>query len=454
MGKIKFGYRNRIPLYLFGLLLFLAPGVVSAQDSLANAETRNMSLQEALAITEEANFEVRMAEADRDKVQAQYRQTNAAFLPQLSIQETGISTNDPLNIFGFKLKQEAVTAADFNPSRLNDPNSYDNFTTKFEARQPLFNADAFFQRSALKNQLEAAKEQLEGTLQHTRYKVKDTYYQLQLMGHRLNVIEKSLSTAQENERQAKNYYEQDIINKADYLAARVRVLELESQRAEAKNQLATVQDNLRYLLNIDEDLTIIATDSLTMQQASEISIDPRASANSQLKAMEYRLSAARQMLKSSKMNFIPNINLFGSYEFNDEVPFGTRGSSYMVGATLKWELFSGFQNVGKVMESKAALKKAELAYEGQQFRTRIEIKQAQRSLDQAKEQIRFAESSVEQASEDFRIRNNRYEQGIEKTTDLLQSETKLFQSRLQRLNALYQYNISLATLELLLERNL
>lgn len=436
-----------------GILFFAVTPVLAQPDPADTTQVREMSLQEVLAITEKSSFEIRMAETDIDKVRSQYRQTNAAFLPQLSIEETGISTNDPLNVFGFKLKQEAVTQADFNPSRLNAPDTYDNFTTKFEVRQPVLNTDAFFKRSAVKKQLEAAKEKLQGTLEYTRFQVKDTYYRLQLMNNRRAVISRSLETARENERQAKNLYEQDMINKADYLAAKVRVLELESQQSKVKDQQQTVQDNLRYLLNMDEEITIVATDSLQMRPApSDEVIDADNANNAEVRAMGYRVSAAEQMLKSSKFNFVPSINVFGSYEFNDEIPFGTQGDSYMIGATLKWNLFSGFRNVGKVMESKADLKKAKLAYESKVFKNKLEIEQAQRSLDQAQDQLRFADSSVEQAAEDFRIRKNRYEQGMEKTTDLLSAETKLLQAKFQRLDALYQYNVSLATLELLLEQ--
>ncbi|MFH5885844.1 TolC family protein [Halalkalibaculum sp. DA3122] len=437
------------------LMMLLLPLYASAQDIPSEKEPLFLSLEEAIERTGEENFRIRQAEYDVEKVRGQYRQTNATFLPQLSVEETGISTNDPLNVFGFKLKQEAVTQSDFNPPRLNDPDSYDNFTTKFQARQPVFNADAIFQRRAVKKQLEAAREQLEGTLQHARYQVKETYYQLQLMENQLEVIRKSLETARENERQSKNYYEQDMINRADYLAAQVRVLELESRLSETNDQLQTVQDNLRYLLNIDEEITIVATDSLRMRPGiADNMVNPKNARNSRLDALESRKAAAEEMLRASKFNFIPSLNLFGSYEFNDQVPFGMQGNSYMVGATLRWDLFSGFKNVGRVMESKAELKQAELAYESNRFKNKLEIQQAQRSIDQAQEQLRFAEASVEQAEEDFRIRNNRYREGLERTTDLLQAETKLLQSKMKRLNALYQYNLSLAALELLMEKEM
>jgi outer membrane protein TolC len=160
------------------------------------------------------------------------------------------------------------------------------------------------------------------------------------------------------------------------------------------------------------------------------------------------------MVKSSKFSFLPSLNAFGSYEFNDKVLLGTRGESYFVGATLKWDLFSGFSKAGKVMQSRAELKIAEVAYRSRSLKTRMEIKQARRSVKQAQKQFDFADASVEQAAEDFRIRSDRYQQGMETTSDLLQAEARLSQARLQRLNTLYQYNISIARLELLLEQEL
>lgn len=429
--------------------------VYAQQGTGAESEVREMSLPEVLAMTEEANFRVRMAEADMDIARSQYRQTNAAFLPQLSFEETGIRTNDPLSVFGFRLKQEAVTAADFNPATLNAPDPYNNFSTKFEVRQPLLNADMLFKRGAMKNQLSAAEEQFKGTLAYARFQVKDTYYRLVLMMEQLDAIDKSLTAARENERQAGNFLEQNMISKADYLAAKVRMLELESRKSQVQNQLLTVQDNLNFLLGIEEEIKIVPSDSMETPRISEDQLeDVKPTANSELRALDYRVSAAEQMLRSSKFSFVPSINLFGNYEFNDEVLLGTKGESYMVGATLKWNLFSGFSKVGKVMENKAQLNKAKIAYESRSFKNRLDIEKAKRSISQAQVQLDFAESSVEQAAEDYRIRIDRYEQGMEKTTDLLAAEAKLSQSRFQRLDALYQYHSSLATLELLLEREI
>lgn len=443
------------PALLVTLLLATIQPLAAQNNETGGQSVRKMSLEEVLNIAEQENFQVRMAESDIEITRSQYRQTNAAFLPRISLEETGVSTNDPLNVFGFKLKQESATTADFNPARLNAPDPYENFTTKLQVQQPLFNPDQLFRRSAVKNELNAAREQLHGTKSHARFQVKDTYYQLLLTDERLSVINTSLKAARENEKRARDLREQGMVSKADYLAAAVRVRDLESRQSEAQDQLQSVQENLRFLLGMSEEIVIKPTDSLHMASASlgSLSVNPNAT-NSTLRALQYRVEAAREMVKSSKFSFLPSLNAFGSYEFNDKVLLGTQGESYFVGGTLKWDLFSGFSKAGKVLQSRAELKKAEVAYRSRSLKTRMEIKQARRSVKQARKQFAFAEASVEQAAEDLRIRSDRYQQGMETTSDLLRAEARLSQARLQRLNALYQYNISIARLELLLEQEL
>ena len=48
----------------------------------------------------------------------------------------------------------------------------------------------------------------------------------------------------------------------------------------------------------------------------------------------------------------------------------------------------------------------------------------------------------EQSQEAFRIRENRFKQGLEKTTDLLLSETQMAQKELEYLQAVFEYNFT------------
>ena len=181
--NLKISYVPKV--YLI-LMLFLMPVQLLAQST-SNEDSRlTLSLQEAIEIALEQNFSTEQAEFDVDKTRAQFRQTNAVFLPQLSFEYNVISTNDPLNVFGFKLKQEVESQQDFNLALLNNPDAYENYSAKFEVRQPLFNPDMLMQRGAVKSQLNSANEQLQGTRNNVRYQVRNQYYSLILHTRQLH----------------------------------------------------------------------------------------------------------------------------------------------------------------------------------------------------------------------------------------------------------------------------
>jgi outer membrane protein TolC len=173
--------------------------------------------------------------------------------------------------------------------------------------------------------------------------------------------------------------------------------------------------------------------------------------NASLLAMKHQVEASDAMLKAAKSGFLPNLNVFGAYELHDSSLFGNQADNYMIGASLRWDLFKGFKQMGLVSQRKAESKKAELQFEQQRLNQRIQVKEARRTIDESLKNIELSELAVEQSEEDVRFRSDRYDQGIEKTSDLLLSETKNLKNKLSKLQALYQYQMAMASLEYLLE---
>jgi outer membrane protein TolC len=56
--------------------------------------------------------------------------------------------------------------------------------------------------------------------------------------------------------------------------------------------------------------------------------------------------------------------------------------------------------------------------------------------------VSLAQLNVEQATVAYRIRQNRFEQGLEKTTDVLISETQKIQKELEYQQAVFEYNFT------------
>ena len=109
-----------------GLYMMLATGLsASAQNA-----TSALSLEDAIQAAQQYNKQVVIAKADAAIAQSNYKQTEAVWLPQLNLSHTAYSTNNPLNVFGFKLQQASVQQQDFNPATLNNPSNYSNYNTQ------------------------------------------------------------------------------------------------------------------------------------------------------------------------------------------------------------------------------------------------------------------------------------------------------------------------------------
>ncbi|AXJ01374.1 Outer membrane protein TolC [Cyclonatronum proteinivorum] len=428
------------------LLLFGAPLQLSAQQTL------ELSLEQALELAAENNRDIAMKRHEQQVAQAQYRQTSAVFLPSVSLEYQAVSTDDPLNVFGFRLKQERVTAPDFDPARLNNPGSYENYAARITVQQPVFNADMMFARRASRSQTEAAGEMLDGTAAMITFQVKQAYYKLVLYGQIQQVIAEAAETAAAYEKQAQNFYNEGMLSREDLLAARVHRLELESRLAKSANEAETAQEKLSLLLGMDAMTRILPTDSLQQQagflpDSAAVETPPD---NAFVRAAALQAEAAGYMVKSAAYSFVPRLNVFGSFELNDNDPFGFGASAYMIGASLSWNVFSGFQQAGRRAEASARARMARTGLDQFQQQQHTDLRQAARSLEHALNRISLSEEAVAGATENARIRGNRFAEGLERTTDLLLAETRLSESRLQQLEAFFQYNMSAAALELLL----
>jgi outer membrane protein TolC len=346
--------------------------------------------------------------------------------------------------FGSKLNQEVLTQADFNPALLNDPDEIKNFTTKIEIQQPLFNADGIFMRKAAKAKLNAYELQTVRTKDAIKLEVTKAYMQLQVAYKAVEVLEKAKEAALENKKIAENNYKQGYMQKADILAVEVHVTEVENQLLTTKSNVKNASDYLLFLMNETTEHILVPTDALTANIDLDIYNQQISENRADIEAMQKSTEAYNNMHKANKMSFLPRLNAFGTYELYDNQLFGTTAKGYLVGAQLSWNVFDGFKSIGKVQKSKAELDIAEISLEQYKTQSQLEFNKAIRQLKDAENQLKLTNLAVEQSKEAFRIRKNRFEQGLEKTSDLLNSEAQFLQKQLAQLQTIFNYNFTKA----------
>ena len=143
--------------------------------SIKAQEVISISKSEVQSKVLEGNTSIKISEQEFLKARADYRQTNSVFLPNINASHSGIATTNPLMAFGTKLNQGILTAEDFNPELLNNPDEVTGFATKFEIQQPLINLDGFYQRKAAKNKMDAVELQSLRNKDYLSFEVEKAY---------------------------------------------------------------------------------------------------------------------------------------------------------------------------------------------------------------------------------------------------------------------------------------
>jgi len=403
---------------------------------------------EVLSKVSDNNTSIKISEQEFKQARADYRQTNAVFLPNITASHTGIATTNPLMAFGSKLNQEILTQSDFNPALLNNPSQIENYATKIEIQQPLINLDGFYQRKAAKSKMTAMSLKKERTQDYLAFEVEKAYMQLQLAYKAVSVLEKALEAANSNKKLADDSFKQGYLQRADVLNVEVRVAEVKNQLQTAKSNVQNASNYLSFLMNDEGYVTYKPTDSLSV--SSFKLEDKKVSENrSDIKAMQLASNAYGAMNKADKMAFLPTLNAFGNYQlFGDQI-FHGEANGYLFGAQLSWNIFQGSKRFGKAQKSKAEFEKSKLEYKQYVSQSNLELNKAKRTFIDAENKLKLTALALEQSEEALRIRTNRFKEGLEKTSDLLMADTQYAQKQLEYYQTIFEYNYAQAYLQFL-----
>ena len=425
------------------VLLNIVSAGVSAQDT-----SGYLTLNEAVTATLANNSAVKLATFDEDIAAANYKQTEAIYLPQVGFSYTAMSTNNPLNAFGFKLQQKSITQNDFSPDLLNHPSGTSDFTTKLEVQQPIINMDLWYKRKAADKQIELYHYKTERTKEYLTFEAQKAYMQLQLAYDAVKVLEEALETTKSVYTFTNNHYQQGLIQKSDVLNAEVRLASVESNLAKAKSNIGNASDQLSLLMGKPGG-TIYKVSSLSIEFAKMDTATKIASSRSDLLAMQKAIEATDLMIKSSKMSYLPKVNAFGSYQLNDKRMLGFGANAYLAGVQLTWNIFSG--NSIKNTINTQTLERNKLAEQltDQKDQSQLELNKAYRDLADAQNDIQQQKIAVDQASEALTILQNRYQQGLVNTTDVLMAATQLSQQKFNLSQAVFTSNVTRAYIQLL-----
>jgi outer membrane protein TolC len=394
----------------------------------AQTPPKPLSLEDAIQAAIQNNKQVAIAKTDEAIAKSNFNQTEAIWLPNVNLSHTAYTTNNPLNVFGFKLQQAGVQQADFNPAMLNNPNAYSNYNTQVSLQQPILNVDGLYMRKAAKAQIGMYSAQAQRTAEAIKMQVVQTYLNLEFTYEYEKVTQEGLKTIQSIYKFTKDRFDQGMMQKSDLLNVEVKVKAAELELNQSKSQIETISDQLSVLMGTPSG-TIFSTKTFTLSAKTDVS-DSVPVSRADIKALNAALGSYDLAIKSTQLSWMPRLNGFANYNINDN-NLGIGGAkSYIAGVQLSWDIFKGNQVGRKGATQKLEKIKVQKQLNAQLENGAAEIKKTKRTIIDANYKIKQAGISVEQAEEALRILKNRYEQGLISTNDILVAQTQLSQQKL------------------------
>jgi outer membrane protein len=418
----------------------------------AFAQTK-LTLEQAVTTALEKNPVRKAAVFEQHAAAADTRLAQSALLPQISFAEAYQRSDDPVFVFGTRLRQRSFTAADFALNRLNTPTPFGNFGTRFSGNWQLFDSGVSWLRVRQAKQMDqVAAHKLQRSDQELVMRVVDAYVGLLLAVKQQQVAEDALKTSDSILHRSRANVQAGMVVESDLLSAQVNRAAREQALIRARNAAALSRAQLNHEMGVSPDMQFEPAELLgekVFPSASLDELEKRALAQRpDLQGVALQQAVQADGVRAAKASFGPRLNAIADWELDNPRFAGGGGNNWLAGVEIQIDLFDGGAKRARLQHERAMKGRIDALHDAAISGIRLEVRKAYLDFDAARQQVEVARAAVGQAQESLRIGQNRYEAGLSTITDLLRMQEAAVRAQTDYSQALYRLQTNYANLEL------
>ena len=411
-------------------LLFSAG--ISAQETLTLEQCREMALK----------YNKEMAASAKQTESARYtaKSYKGNFFPNFTLSGTGIySTADgSFGIAGGNLPTFLPDAAgQFNPGQPSGFAYFPGINLDYkigmvymggvQIEQPLYMGGkirAAYKLSLLGKEMARMNETL--TASEVIVKTDQAYAQVIKAKEMKKVAEKYNAVLIELMKNVESAHKHGLKPRNDVLKVQVKLNESELNIRKAGNALRLATMNLCHYIGKPLGTDIRTSDSFPeVEQDIQLQISD-ISARPEYAILNQQVAIAKQQVKLNRSELLPQIGVKGSYDYIHGLEVNNQNlfdkGSFSVLLNVSVPLFHFGERSNKVRAAKARLEQTRLEQENMNEQMLLELTQAANNLDEARLESSIAERSLQQAEENMRVSRSQYDVGLETLSDHLEAQ--------------------------------
>jgi outer membrane protein TolC len=371
--------------------------------------------------------------------QAGIEQANAAFLPRLQFNASYLRTDNPMQVFGAALNQQRFSFG----MNFNDVPDADNLNLHGMLVLPIYDGGQNWAgRKAAQANAEATRQVAAAVKNSLAFEVARTFYTVRKAREFIRATEAAVQAYESNLAIARKRYNAGTALKNELLDVEVRLAQAREDLVRARNARAFSVRALATLLGLEDPGLEVADSAPTLVAPGNSESLPRP----ELLAATWQTRAAESEVRRARGGYLPRLDAFGRYDYDEGWEFDGSGDSYTAGLQMQWNLWDGDLTRGRVKESRARLEAAHEEERKLRLAIDLEVQQARLNLNEAQERLAVSETAVGQASESAQLTRARFEQGLALATQVIDAETALTTARVRRAEAEADQQIAVAAL--------
>ena len=413
------------------------------------AEAEELSLLDAMSTARNQAREVTAARAQAEAGAARLKQAKGYRMPQVRFQEIWMTTNTPAEVFALQLNQGVFSFDDFVMSDPNNPDWFENATSRFELMLPIYMGGGLSGRidqaklAAVADEIKAAWAADSAALAAA-----EAFIRLAQVRENVILLERSLETVEAHVNIARAYVDQGMLVRSELLRAEVEWSRIQDLLQQARGQAKVAEANLSFRLGADPSMSWELRKLPDPEPIAE-NIEPwllTAETRADLEAARRMLSAAELEVRVKRSALMPKVGLQAKYDFNDQNLFGTGAHAGSVAAVASIDIFSGNRHRAAKAAAEADLEAGRQQLVQFEDGIRLSVKDAYETAISARQRYDTAVAAQQAALEAERITEERFKKGVVQMIDLLDASTARQEAETRKLVAAAE--AYLATLEL------
>jgi len=413
--------------------------------SMTSAQKRSLTLEESLTIGLENSKVLHASQMKSEYAEARAREVSASLYPSLKVQA---SYQRLSSVPEFKIPFPGIPTI--------FPYIADNYVARASFQQPLFTGwklqgaadNASFQAEATRSDFVKDKGELV-------FNIKSAYWNLFRSKEIKRLADENVAQISAHLEDTENLAKQGLVTANDLLKVKVQLSNSRILQSDAASnvQLATIVLNSTVGLPLQTEIEIVSPLTPTAKEFGELGklLATAFVHRPEILAMESRVKASDAAVVSAVGGWFPQIFLTGNYYYSRPnqriIPLQNEfNDTWDVGVSIQFDLWNSLSTVHQTSQARSQLEQNKDLFATLKDGVTLEVTQNYLNYQQAKERIRLSELSVLQANESYRMASEKFKAGLATSSDLLDAEVALLQSKLQLTQSLVDHEVSEARL--------